>query len=150
MYQYICSSCGAEFSREHDRVKQCPHCGSIWILISYFEDGTGINVKEYEAIRSNAEADRKVKLQCPDCGNIAESYGHIKGTYCCSCGGMPLDRVVEQPLELLKQYRKRNRLSQKLMGWKLDISQNYYSDIESGKRPVTPEIVSWITKNIAG
>lgn len=143
MYQYICSICGAEFSKEHDREKQCPHCGSIWILISYNEDGIEINVKEYAAIR---DAEGKVKLKCPVCGNIAESFGHIKGTFCCECGGMPLSVTVDNPLELLKGYRKKHKLSQKLMGWKLGMSQGQYSKIESGTAEIPNNVMEIILK----
>ncbi|WP_371375082.1 helix-turn-helix domain-containing protein [Sporomusa aerivorans] len=148
-YNHICSRCGAEFSRDNDKAKQCPHCESIWILISYYDGDIGINIKEYEQIKVNAEFGHKVKLQCPDCSNTIESFGHIEGTFCCECGGMPLKLVIEKQQELLKKYRKKNKLSQKLMAWKLNISQNYYSDIERGKRPIPAEITQWINKNIA-
>ena len=148
-FNYICSNCGAEFTKDSDRAKQCPHCGSIWILISYYDDSIAINIKEYEKIKTNTKSGHKVKLQCPDCGNTADTFGHIEGTFCCECGGMPLEPVIKKPQELLKKYRKKNKLSQKLMAWKLNISQNYYSDIERSKRPIPAEITRWINKNIA-
>ena len=149
-YDYICSNCGSEFTKDNDRTKQCPYCGSVWILVSYYEDGNEINIKEYQAIRANVNTGTKVSIQCPDCSHTKETYGFIKGTFCIECGGMPLNVAVDNPLDILKRYRKKNKLSQKLMGWKLDdISQSYYSDIESGRRPMTPEILHWISKNIA-
>lgn len=147
-YNYVCSECGNNWFGSNDRTKQCSLCGSVNIIISYKEADLEINLKQYEDILRNHNAETKFSYKCNACGGTKELYSANLHNIVCLCGELMESMESQQNvIEKLKTYRKNKKLNQKQMADKLGISQNYLSEIELGKKQMPSKIIKFIAKN---
>jgi DNA-binding XRE family transcriptional regulator/DNA-directed RNA polymerase subunit RPC12/RpoP len=149
MYEYICCSCGKAYVLSRlDYKHNCPSCNGH-VICHYLDDDIEINREWYAEVKENKNLDKTYSYVCHRCNDKQELLAQeLHGVACGSCYEL-IKRTITYSVDKLKHYRQANKLTQQQIANKLHISQNYYSEIERGHKPIPNHVKTWIMKNIA-